>query len=400
MNILIVTDAYPPMRTSGAVHIYDLAQAFIQSGSKVTILIPDSTQSEKVVSQFDQGVQVIRIKAFQTKDVAYWKRLLAELINPYVMWHRLQERPELLKEQINGVVWYSPTIFWGPLIKRLKKHFHAKSYLILRDIFPDWANDLGLIKKGPTLLFLKIVETYQYRQANTIGVQSPNNLQYFIHEHPGLRSKTQVLWNWGAKSATKRPCSINLATSSLAGKSICIYAGNMGVAQGIEVLFELAISLKNDPYLGFVFVGRGSEVVNLRARIKAENLTNVLLFDEIDYEEIPSLYAQCDIGLLSLDVRHRTHNIPGKLITYLQAGLPIFGFVNPENDVIRITQESNIGFVTDTSDLTILKTQLLRLSKLLENDDLMPKRCQEQARILFSVDTARNQVKSALDVAF
>jgi len=392
----MVADAYPPMRTSCAVQMYDLGQALIKAGHQVTMIVPVVAQAEKVCLQMQGGVQLVQVHALQTKDVNYVQRIFAELINPFLMWHHLKKQSEFTDMHVDGLIWYSPTIFWGPLIKRLKRTFEVPSYLILRDIFPDWAIDLGVLKKGPTYLFLKLVEAYQYRQANTIGVQSPNNLHYFIQKNPSLKGRAQVLWNWGTNSDLQKPCSINLATSSLVGRTICIYAGNMGVAQGIEVLFNLAASLKDDPNLGFVFVGRGSEVASLRARMHAENLTNVLLFDEIDHDEIPSLYAQCDIGLLSLDLRHRTHNIPGKLITYLHAGLPVFGLVNPGNDVIDMTQEAKIGYVMDVPDLELLKEQLLSLIQQLGRDTQMSTRCRAQARRLFSVDVTQHQVVSAL----
>jgi glycosyltransferase involved in cell wall biosynthesis len=397
---MIVADAYPPMRTSCAVQMYDLGQALIKAGHQVTMIFPVVAQTEKVRIQMQDGVRLVQVHALQTKDVNYVQRFFAELINPFLMWHHLKRQAKFTDMHVNGLIWYSPTIFWGPLIKRLKRHFRVPAYLILRDIFPDWAIDLGVIKKGPIYLFLKLVEAHQYRQANTIGVQSPNNLEYFIQRHPQLKNKTQVLWNWAGKLDIKKPCSINLATSSLAGRAICIYAGNMGVAQGVEVLFSLAASLKHETNLGFVFVGRGSETASLRARMHAENLTNVLLFDEINHDEIPSLYVQCDIGLLSLDLRHRTHNIPGKLITYLHSGLPVFGLVNPGNDLLDMTQEVKIGFVTDNPDLMVLKEQLERLVQQMECDTEIHNRCQAEACRLFSVNVVQKQIVNTLIAVF
>jgi glycosyltransferase involved in cell wall biosynthesis len=396
----MVADAYPPMRTSCAVQMYDLGQAFIAAGHRVTMVVPVSSQAEKVHIQIQDGVQLVQVRALQTKDISYAKRAFAELINPFLMWRRLRAHPHFASEYFNGVIWYSPTIFWGSLVKQLKRYFQIPSYLILRDIFPDWAVHLGVIKKGPSYLFFKAVEAYQYRQANTIGVQSPNNLEYLLKRNPQLKNKTQVLWNWGGASNIKKPCSINLSATILAGKTICVYAGNMGVAQGIEVLFDLAASLKNEAKLGFVFVGRGSAVEKMRTRISVENLTNILIFDEIDHDQIPALYAQCNIGLLSLDLRHQTHNIPGKFITYLHAGLPVFGLVNPGNDLVGLTQEAKIGYVTDVYDLVILKEQLQRLVQRIRCDTEIYKRCQTEVDRLFSVEVAQKQMASALNATF
>jgi hypothetical protein len=49
----------------------------------------------------------------------------------------------------------------------------------------------------------------------------------------------------------------------------------------------------------------------------------VLLFDAIHPDDLPDLYAQCDVGIVSLDPRHKSHSIPGKFLTYMQSGLSV-----------------------------------------------------------------------------
>lgn len=346
MNVLLVTDAYPPMRTSGATQMFDLGQAFIKEGHQVAVIFPTPSQSSPVEITQQSGCILYSVRAFQTKDVPYWRRTLAEMTNPYWMWNQLQKNGQFKSQKIDGVIWYSPTIFWGPLIKRLKQYFSCSSYLIQRDFFPDWTVDLGLMKKGLAYHFFKLVEKYQYQQANAIGVQSPNNLAYFKRQFPNLAYKAEVLWNWvGDISAT--PCSINLSKTNLAGRTILVYAGNMGVAQGMSTLLDLAKALDHRQDVGFVFVGRGSEVVRLKEFAKRENLTNTLFFDEIPPSEIEDLYKQCHIGLLALDPRHQTHNIPGKFLTYMKAGLPVFAICNSGNDLEMLIRENHVGVFVD-----------------------------------------------------
>ena len=93
--------------------------------------------------------------------------------------------------------------------------------------------------------------------------------------------------------------------------------------------------------VGFVFVGRGTDLVRLKTQSEHRELTNILFFDEIEPDEIPGLYAQCDIGLLSLDKKHKTHNIPGKFLSYMRAGLPVLASVNKDNDIIRLKSKLN-----------------------------------------------------------
>ena len=396
MNVLIITDTYPPLRTSGAQQIYDLGQAFIQEGHQVSIVTPEPNQTQSIDIQIQEGVQVVRVKCFQTKDVNYIQRTAAELINPFVIWRHLKSSTQMINQKIDGVIWYSPSIFWGPLVKRLKAHYQCKSYLILRDIFPDWALDLGIIKKGPVFWFLKAVEKFQYRQADQIGAQSPNNQAYLLHRYPDLSDKIQVLWNWIGPIKAKS-CSIDLSKSSLKNRSIFVYAGNMGVAQNMDCLIDLAAKLKSREDIGFLFVGRGSEVSRLRRRATDEAIGNTLFYDEIDSDEIPALYNQCQAGILTLDLRHTAHNIPGKLLTYLRSGLPLLAIVNSGNDLLSLLPSEKVGVAIDNNQIDQILTAFEKLEALLKVKEGVKERCHYLSSSLFSAKGAANQITSFFD---
>lgn len=389
LHVLIVTDVYPPMRTSGAVQLFDLGQAFRKAGHAITVIVPVASQDNRVKHAVHHGCEVITVRAFQTKEVNYVRRTLAEFVNPFWIWFYLQRTSVLRHQKIDGIIWYSPTIFWGPLVRRLKKKFGCPAYLILRDLFPDWALDLGVLKKGPIYTFLKKVERYQYAQANVIGAQSPNNAQYLERQFPDLHKKIEVLWNWIGAPALLN-CPITLSNTLLSGKTILVYAGNMGLAQGMDALLDLARSLDGHSDLGLLFVGRGSEVPRLKASATHAGLSNILFLDEIDPASIPSLFAQCHIGLIALDSRHTTHNIPGKLLTYLQAGLPIIALVNPDNDLLEVVQKNRVGVaITDSAKLL---EATLAVQHLRQTDVNLSARCTELATTFFSATTAMQQI--------
>lgn len=346
MHVLMVTDAYPPLRTSCAVQMYDLGQVLVKEGHQVTVITPIHDLQEKIQIKEKNGVRVIHVRALKTKDVNYIFRVFAEFINPFLIGAKLTNNPVFLDATYDGIIWYSPTIFWGPLIKRFKKIFRVKSYLILRDIFPDWALDLGLLKKGLFYKFLKKVEYFQYRQADVIGVQSPKNLKYFIEQNSTIKAEIEVLWNWIGDSK-ETECSININSTHLQGRKILLYLGNMGKAQAMDNLISLAQLLAEDSSLGFLFVGRGSEVERLKNLVQKKKLTNILFFEEVPTSEIPSLCRQCDAGLVSLDSRHKGHNIPGKFLSYLKGNLPIIAFGNLSSDLHELIQTHNLGLYID-----------------------------------------------------
>ena len=342
MRIALIADAYPPLRSSGAVQLRDLSQEFVRQGHDITVIVPTHLISTPWVLENLEGVQVLRVKAMQTRDTPYVKRTLAELALSSFVRKGVEQSP-LRDTKWDAVVWYSPTIFFGRAAAWLKKRSACPSYLIIRDIFPEWAVDLGLMSRGGLVhRFFKYFERVQYEAADTIGVQSPAGLPYFSEwkQQPGRR--LEVLQNWLAP-AKDMGCSVSISNSSLAGRKIFVYAGNMGAAQAMDMVLSLAERMRDRKDFGFLFVGRGSDVSRLRGIAKAKELPNVLFHDEIDPTEVPGLLAQCHVGLVMLDPRHKTHNVPGKFLTYMQAGLPVLARINQGNDLVDLIAEENVG---------------------------------------------------------
>jgi glycosyltransferase involved in cell wall biosynthesis len=366
MHFLIVADAFLPMRTSAAVMLADLAKEFVGQSHQVSMIIPAQDQSKAVSIKMHQGIKVYSVRAFKTKDISYIQRTLAELINPFVIWNRLRSYAEFQECQADAIIWYSPSIFWGPLIKRLKAFFKCKSYLILRDIFPDWALDLGLLKRDLVYFLFKKVAEYQYRQADFIGLQSPESLTYFLAANPSLRKKSEVLWNWVGPQP-QNFSSIQIKNTQLEGKKVGVYAGNIGVAQGIEHFHNIARIVAEKPEYGLIFVGRGREMQSLKTLAIKEGLDRILFFDEIDPSEIASLYAQCHFGLLVLDPRHKTHNIPGKFISYVHSQIPTFGLVNKGNDLHQLIKEYSIGILSSDYSIEGIRKSFALFDKKISN---------------------------------
>lgn len=383
------------MKTSGAQQIHDLARALVDAGHTVSIILSNEDQLSPVIVEARDLCELILVKAHKTKDIGYIKRAFFEFINPYTMWNKLKHEPLLMNQKVDGVIWYSPSIFWGPLIKSIKDKFRCKSYLILRDIFPDWAVDLGIIRKGPSYLFLKIIERYQYAQADKIGIQSPNNLDYFQKKYPNNCIKLEVLWNWLGRLPNKT-CSIRISDTPLAGRKIFVYAGNMGKAQSIEVLLRLAHSMRNISDIGFLLVGRGSELPYLRKSVSDTGLDNLLILDEISGDELCDLYAQSHVGIVSLNTRHRTHNIPGKFLSYIQCGLPILAIINDGNDLIEMIKSHHLGEVcTQNSDLE-MNIAVNKILENLKNGFDYQSSCQHLSEELFSPTRAATQIVKSL----
>jgi glycosyltransferase involved in cell wall biosynthesis len=375
--IALISTDYPPLRTSAAAQLRDLTQQFAALGHRPVMIIPSPIDEPWAMERLE-GVDILRLAAPPVRPASYIQRALVEMWLPFAMVRNFRRSP-FRSAKWNLIVWYSPPIFFGPLIWMLRRGSGARTYLILRDIFPEWAVHLGIIKKGPSYLFLKAVAALQYFLADTIGVQTASNVAFLPNWTKLGGRRIEVLPNW-LEVTPNVGCSIDIARSELAGRKIFVYTGNMGVAQGVDIFVELISSLRNRDDIGFLFVGRGSEFERLRAEKTKIGLNNVLFFNEIDPSEIAGLLAQCHVGLVALHPGHRTHNIPGKFVSYMRYGLPVLARVNKETDLERLIQDESVGRVYSGH----LVCELRRLAEELADNDALRHSMSERGRELGS----------------
>lgn len=394
MKIALIADTFPPLRSSGAVQLRDLSREFAAQGHQLTVILPSWEIKDDFLIEKMDGFQVLRLKSPRTKDVNYARRTLSEFLMPFFMKRGYKKSP-LRDEKWDGVVWYAPSIFHAPFVNYLKKTSDCKGYLIIRDVFPEWAVDMGLIGRGIIYRFFSAVAHYQYSVADVIGVQTPGNLSYFEDWKKTTGKNLVVLQNWLADTKPDS-CSISINGTTLAGRKIFVYAGNMGVAQGMDILIDLAEKLKDRRDIGFLFVGRGSEAKRLAEESRKRSLDNIEFKDEIHPDEIPALYAQCSVGIVSLDQRHKSHNIPGKFLSYMQSGIPVLANINPGNDLAELIRIEGIGVACENADIQDLERKANILINSINLDAGFESRCRAVYERMFSPSQAVRQVVQEL----
>lgn len=389
MKIALISVHYPPEKTSCAIQMRDLAKELLKNGHDPIVIVPTEKTDKLNYVEPNSDIKIFRIPTFKINNIGNIRRAFNEILLPFCMISGIKKKKIPIKS-IDAVVWYSPTIFFGPLIKYIKRSSNCSSYLILRDIFPEWALDLGILKKSFAYYFLKMIANYQYSLADIIGVQTYSNLKYF-NNFSNKSKQIEVLNNWLSPTIEKKS-SISISETKLRGRKIFVYIGNMGIAQGIEILIELAESLKKSKNIGFLFIGRGSKLNELKNFVKNKNLDNVMFFDEIDPDEISDLLKMCHVGLVALDPLHKSHNIPGKFVAYMQSGLPVLARINLDTDLQKIIERENLGLVYNGDKIINFKNLA---EKLIENDENLKsisERCYLISKKMFSSNSAAEQI--------
>ena len=389
MRVVLLTDSYLPNKTSVARMIDELALELVNIGHSVTIVT--STRELSAPFQVEQhaGLRICRVRAGKGDHIGRVSRAIAELTLPFLVWHHAKAELENAPPEI--VVSYSPTIFWGYVVGRIKRKHRSRAYLILRDIFPQWAVDIGLLSRNnPAYWLFRAVEKLQYRVADRIGVQSPSNTAYFKGS-PELEEKIEILWNWASAEA---PAPVNPSFRErlgLLGKTVFFYGGNMGVAQQMDRLVRLAVALRANPNVHFVLVGEGSERERINREAQQRGLTNMHVLPPVSQNEFLVMLHEFDVGVVLLDPQLTTHNIPGKLISYATAGKPILAEVNAGNDVIALLHDHRAGLASANDESALLLNSNL-LADSVELRTELGGNAKRLAEKLFSVKSAALQI--------
>jgi O26-antigen biosynthesis N-acetyl-L-fucosamine transferase len=277
-------------------------------------------------------------------------------------------------------------------VARLKRAWGCPAYLVLRDIFPQWAVDAGILRRGLVWRFFRHRELQQYAAADVIAVQSPRNLDYFRRDPAPRRSELEVLYNWSPIDEGELPRSDLRARLGLGDEVVFFYGGNIGVAQEMDNILRLALAFPPEPRVAFVLVGEGSEVPRLKARIQAEGIHRVRILPAVGQRDYLAMLREVDVGLISLDRKLRTHNFPGKMLGYMQARLPILASLNPGNDLADLLDGHEAGLWAESGQDDALLKHALRLA----GDVDLRRRIGANARALlestFSAEAAARQV--------
>ena len=379
-----------PSTKSSAKLMYDLGQDLVLKGHEVSIITVCEDIDEKIQTSIEDYVNVVRIKSGKIDGANRFIRAFNEIRLSSRIWENGKDF--FHNNTCDLVIWYSPSIFFGSLIKKIKKKNNCFSYLILRDIFPQWALDTGILKKGIIFNFFKKIEIVQYENADIIGVQSPDNLLYFKNNNLYDKYKIEVLYNWTSLVNTE-----NLKTDfrlklGLENKVVFFYGGNIGQAQDLQNIIRLASRIQNETSAHFLIVGDGTESIKLKKIISKLQLKNISILKSVDQSTYFAMLSEFDVGLISLERNFCTSNFPGKMLGYMQYSKPILASINPGNDLKNILLDNNAGLVSINGDDDLLVTNCLYLIQNPDARNKIGKNGYNLLKNIFSVNKASSQI--------
>jgi len=359
--------SFPDIRKNSNLYS-DLAEEFRKNGHNVYVAAllekkyNQSTYLEKV-----KELNILRVRAgdwFNTNSVIK-KGLTAVTIANYFK-KAIQRYFDGIKFDL--VIYSTPPITFSPVVKYIKKRDKCKSYLVLRDIFPQGIRDLGLLNNQLLFNYFRIKEKQLYNISDYIGCLSEGNIKYVLEHNNIDENKLEILYNWGKIKYNNKLPTINYKEKyRLKDKFVAIFGGNIGLPQELEFLLELAKEFKERNNIVFLIVGKGAQKEKIVNTINSNKLSNVMIKDYIPRNDYRNLLKQCDIGLINLNRTFTIPNMPCKVVDYFNASIPILASTDKNTDLRQFLQETKTGLWSETGDLKIYKENF---EKLLHNKEL------------------------------
>ena len=312
-----------------------------------------------------RGVKKVEVKVSNQFGVNIIKKGLILLRLEKVMKKAINRY--LKNESFDLVLYATPPITLANVVKFCKKKFGCKSYLMLKDIFPQNAVDLQMMSKtGLTGIIYKVFRAKEkklYKYSDAIGCMSQANIDYLKDHNDNLQGKRIELFPNAVtidrdNSPTKTGERDILDKYGVPkDKMVFIYGGNLGKPQGLDFLEKGIKSVSGNKDVYFIIIGKGSEKKKLFAALNG--VENVLTLDALPKDEYEKLCAQCDVGMIMLDKRFTIPNYPSRMLSYMQNAMPMFACTDKNTDVRQLVEEqANCGKWCYSDDVDAFKSSI------------------------------------------
>jgi glycosyltransferase involved in cell wall biosynthesis len=352
----------------------DLIWTFGKHGHKIFVVSPRERKYGLKTKLFKRSnINNLRVRTLNIQKTNILEKGISTLVIEYIFLLSILRYFKSAKFDL--VIYSTPPITFTNIIKFFKKRDGATTYLLLKDIFPQNAIDMELLKRGGVLhKYFRNKEIKLYQASDFIGCMSPANVKY-INEHNSFldRKKTEENPNtiepsvFHASDVNKTQVRLKYGIPEKA--TVLIYGGNLGVPQGLAFLIKILESNAYQKNIYFIIVGSGTGFPNLLTWFKLNIPGNAKLLSSLPKEDYDVLVKSSDIGLILLDHRFTIPNYPSRLLSYMEAKIPILFATDESTDIGRIAEENAYGMWSLNGDIESFNEQI----KLLSQDENLRK---------------------------
>ncbi len=367
----------------------DLLRAIRAQGHELYIASPlERRLGQETAATNEDGVHFLRVRIGNITKTNLIEKGLSTLFIERQFKSAIKKYYKDIKFDL--VLYSTPPITFAGVINFVKKRDNAKSYLLLKDIFPQNAVDLGMFsKKSPIYWFFRQKEKLLYRLSDSIGCMSQANVDFLlrhngelgaskVHVNPNSIEPVMLEKNDEERRKTREKFDIP------ENKKVFIYGGNLGKPQDIPFIIECLKAAKSKAEAFFVICGAGTEYPKLKAFYETEKPENMLLVNGLPREEYDALASACDVGLIFLDHRFTIPNFPSRLLSYMQEAMPVLACTDPNTDVGKVIEEGGFGWWCESND-ALAFTEMLDKVCCADHEE-MGKRAQEYLKEHYTVE--------------
>lgn len=359
MRILILTQYFWPENF----RINDLASDLIARGHEVTILtgLPNYPAG-KVFDEYSadpenfacfEGAEVIRIPMLPRGSGSL--RLMANYAS-FVLSGLTVGAWKLRGRKFDSIFVFmiSPiTAVLPAILQRMLKR--APLFVWILDLWPETLEAVGVVKSPRLLALVGMLVRYIYRRTDHILVQSRAFVDN-VRKYAGPDATVSYFPGW-AEPIFQRGLETSHSAPEIATFSDSfnvLFAGNVGEAQDFPAILDAAAALRDDIPIRILVIGDGRMASWIKREITRRGLSGrVVLLGRFPLERMPSFFKAADALLVSLKRDNIfAMTIPGKVQSYLAAGVPLLGMLDGEG--ARVIEEAGAGLVSPAGDGTAL----------------------------------------------
>jgi len=353
MNIIFLTLVSIKSLTESNIYT-DLLREFVKLGHSVYVVSPaEKRTGESTRLLKDAFGTVLRVRTGNVQKTSIFEKGISTIMLEGQFKRAIESYLNNIRFDL--VLYSTPPITLVGAVEYLKKRDSAKTYLLLKDIFPQNAVDLGLMSKtGPKSLmyqYFRAKEKHLYAISDHIGCMSQANVDYLLKQDPEVApAKVSVSPNCIAEESLHGvlPAEQKAIMRSRYGipveKTVFIYGGNLGRPQDVPFIIECMKACADLDNAYFVICGTGTDYGILENYVMTEHPKHIKLINGLPKAEYDDLTAACDIGLIFLDHRFTIPNYPSRLLSYMQCGLPVLCCTDRNTDIGRDAVNGGYGW--------------------------------------------------------